>query len=88
MSIVFAAIEHIGLSKVANAAGVTPAAATKWRDGGLPQTELVGTTNYAVLIEDLSGGKYTASSILAETRRRWLSRGHVKRGAKRKRVGG
>jgi hypothetical protein len=77
------AINHIGLTKLGNAAGVRPSAAQKWRDKALPESELSGRTAYARLIEQLSEGEYTAEQLLAETRAFWEKR-PVRRGPQRK----
>jgi len=75
MSTVTSAIEHIGLTPLARKTGLYPSAVQKWRDQGyLPQTELAGLTHYARDIEALCEGKFTASQLLADTRKAWEKR--------------
>jgi hypothetical protein len=84
MSYVASAINHIGLTKLANRCGVYASATQKWRDQGhLPSTDLFEKTNYAEIIEQMTEGKLTAEKLLAETRRKVLSKPPRKRGAKR-----
>lgn len=72
MSIVQSAIDHIGLSKLAQRFGYYPSAVQKWhRANRLPATELSGLTQYAAAMEEMSGGKFTAEKLLAETREQW-----------------
>lgn len=81
---VSSAIDHIGLTKVGNRFGIRPSAAQKWRDNGrLPQSDLSGLTEYAIGLEELSGGKFTAEKLLAETRQAW-ERMPVRRGKRRR----
>jgi hypothetical protein len=71
-SIVASAIDHIGLTKLGNRFEIRPSAVQKWRDNcRLPQTDLSGLTAYAAGIAELSGGKFTAEQLLAETRTAW-----------------
>jgi hypothetical protein len=50
------AIEHVGLTKVANACEVSPAAVHRWKTRNrLPRTEWTGETDYAVRIAALHG---------------------------------
>lgn len=73
MSSVTSAIDHIGLSRLAREFGYRPSAVQKWRDEGrLPKSELAGLTEYASTIENLTGGKYRAADLLAETRAAWV----------------
>lgn len=81
---VASAIDHIGLTPIANRFDIWPSAVQKWRDNGrLPESELSGRTEYAVGIEALSAGKFPADRLLAETREAWkrnpLRRGKPKR---------
>jgi hypothetical protein len=81
------AIDHIGLTRLANRFGYRPSAVQKWRDQGrLPQSELAGLTQYAEAIEELSDGKYTAVQLIAETRLKWTANPPKKSGPKRKRI--
>ena len=83
-SAVASAIDHIGLTKVGNRFGIRPSAVQKWRDNcRLPQTDLAGLTEYAAGIEALSEGKFSAASLLAETREAW-KRTPAKRGKPRR----
>lgn len=51
------AIDEIGLTKVANACEVTPAAVHRWKTRNrLPRTEWTGETAYAERIAALHGG--------------------------------
>lgn len=85
-STIASAIDHIGLSPIARRFDVWPSAVQKWRDNGyLPESELSGRTQYAAGIEEMSGGRFTAEIMLAETRAVWESR--VLRRGKRKRIG-
>lgn len=87
MSTVATAIDHIGLTNLANRLGYYPSAVQKWRDDErLPQTELSGLTNYASVIEELSLGRFKATKLIAETREKWTARPPRKTGPKRKRV--
>lgn len=66
------AIAHIGLKPVADAAGLWPSAISKWKQQGrLPRSELAGLTNYALMIETLSGGAFKREDLLACTRAAW-----------------
>lgn len=81
MSEVASAINHIGLTRLANRLGFRPSAVQKWRDAGrLPYTELSGLTNYAKTIEELSDGKYRADKLIAVTRAKWRAKPPKKRG--------
>lgn len=72
---VTSAIEHIGLSPLARRLDVWPSAVQKWRDDGrLPQTDLAGLTSYAVTIEEMCDGKFTAEQLLEATRQSWVER--------------
>lgn len=72
MSLVASAIEHIGLKPIADRYGFELSAIHKWKkQGRLPKTDLAGLTDYAATIEQLSGGKYRAAQLLAETRQAW-----------------
>lgn len=74
-NLVGAAIAHIGVLKLAKAAGLYPGAVSRWKKNGrLPSSELIGNTQYAHLIEDLSRGRFPAVELLAETRREWQHR--------------
>jgi hypothetical protein len=47
----------------------------KWKhQGRLPRTELAGLTDYARALEELSGGKFLAIDLIAETRVAWTRR--------------
>lgn len=85
-SIVASAIDHIGLTPIANRFNLWPSAVQKWRDlGRLPESELSGRTEYAIGIAELSDGKFPAERLLAETREAW--RKHPLRRGKPRRVG-
>lgn len=72
MSTVKSAIDHIGPAKLAERLDFYPSAITKWRKASrLPRTELAGLTNYAEIMEEMSGGKFTASALIEDTRRQW-----------------
>lgn len=72
MSIVATAINHIGLTKLADRFGYYPSAVQKWaKNERLPISELSGITNYAAVIEEMSEGRYPAAKLIAETRRAW-----------------
>ncbi|HZF19482.1 MAG TPA: YdaS family helix-turn-helix protein [Burkholderiales bacterium] len=61
------AIEIVGLSTLAQKLGVTYQAIRKWqRRGRMPRTEWTGETNYAGTIEQLTDGRVTKISLLAE----------------------
>lgn len=75
MSLVKSAIEHIGLTPIAEKYGFNPSAVHKWKkQGRLPRTELMGLTHYAEALEELSRGKYKARDLVAETRLAWERR--------------
>lgn len=82
MNYVASAIEHIGLTNLANRFGFYASAVQKWRDkGALPMTELSSLTNYAEIIEEMTGGTYKAKKLIDETRRFWIA--NPPRGRKR-----
>jgi hypothetical protein len=86
-TIVTRAIDHIGLTKLANRFDVWASAVQKWRDKGfLPESDLSGRTEYAAGIEELSEGKFSAEELLEATREAWrktpLRRGKRKRAAR------
>jgi len=73
MALVTDAIQQIGLRPIAEKHGFRVSAIHKWKkQGHLPRTELAGLTQYARSIEELSGGKWRASDLIAETRRAWM----------------
>ena len=81
MGYVASAIEHIGLTKLGNRLDLWPSGIQKWRDDDcLPQTELSGRTNYSAVIEEMSGGKFSAKKLLEHTRKRWSERWSERRG--------
>lgn len=87
-TIVASAIDHIGLTPIANHFDIWPSAVQKWRDlGRLPESDLSGRTEYAAGIEELSEGEYPAEKLLAATREAWqknpLRRGRAKRAGRR-----
>lgn len=85
-NVVASAIDHSGLTKVANRFDIWPSAVQKWRDlGFLPESDLSGRTQYAAGIAELSEGRFTEEQLLEATREAWQKRG-VRRG-KRKRIG-
>lgn len=54
-----------GISKLADALGVSYQAVRKWeRAGRLPRTEWTGETNYSATIESLTGGRVTRERLL------------------------
>lgn len=57
------AIAVAGLGPLAKACGRTYQAVQKWERGGLPLTELAGTTTYAETIESLTGGAVTRQQL-------------------------
>ena len=72
MNVVESAIDHIGLKPIAERYGFVISAIHKWKkEGRLPKSDLAGLTCYAQDLEELSGGKYRASELLAATRRAW-----------------
>lgn len=72
---VTSAIKHIGLSPIARRLGYQPSAIQRWRDDGrLPKTDLAGLTTYAVTIEEMCDGKWTAEQLLGATRDSWLQK--------------
>ena len=72
MGYVYSAIKHIGLTKLGDRLNYWPSAIQKWRDADrLPQTELMGVTQYAEVIEEMSGGKFKAKKLLEHTRTKW-----------------
>jgi hypothetical protein len=86
-SVVTRAIDHIGLTKLANRFDVWASAVQKWRDKGfLPESDLSGRTEYAAGIEELSEGKFSAEELLEATREAWRKtppgRGKRKRSAR------
>lgn len=64
------AIKHIGnMQIIADSCRVTHQAVSKWRDFGfLPQSEIVGSTNYGKIIETLCNGYVTHNQLLDENR--------------------
>ncbi|HGJ5921848.1 MAG: DNA-binding protein [Candidatus Arsenophonus phytopathogenicus] len=67
-------IKNIGISKVANACGVSDRAVYKWlKNGFLPKTEFFGKTNYAQTIQTISDGKYKAEDLLNLSKKNLLS---------------
>lgn len=74
MSDLSAAIKSVGVHSVACACGVSQRAVYKWlKRGSLPKTEFYGKTDYAIKIEKLSSGKYSASFLLMISREKLLS---------------
>lgn len=72
MGYVYSAIKHIGLTKLGDRLNYWPSAIQKWRDDDrLPRTELMGVTNYAEVIEEMSGGEFKAKKLIEHTRSRW-----------------
>lgn len=56
-----------GVTKAAEACGVSPRAVYKWISAGcLPRTEYTGETRYAHLLAEASGGEFTAEWLLSE----------------------
>lgn len=74
MTLTATAIDHIGLKPLADRFDVRLSAVHKWKKEGLPKSELAGLTSYAKAIEELSGGKFKAADLMAETRKRWERR--------------
>ncbi|HGJ5869247.1 MAG TPA: helix-turn-helix transcriptional regulator [Arsenophonus nasoniae] len=67
-------IKDIGITKVANACGVSRRAVYKWlKNGFLPKTEFFQKTNYAEKIQSISNGKYKAKDLLALSKKKLLS---------------
>jgi len=59
------AIQEIGLSRVAQACGVSPSAVHRWKSSNrLPRTEYTGETQYAEAIAALSDSKVTVAELL------------------------
>lgn len=57
-------LKTVKVAVVARVCGLTPKAVYKWIErGSLPRTEFTGETDYAALIANASGGKYTATEI-------------------------
>ena len=74
MTLVTDAINHIGLAALGRKVNKWPSAVQRWRDlNRLPQTDLLGITDYAHLIEEVSGGKYLAADLLECSRAQWRS---------------
>lgn len=72
MGYVYSAIKHIGLTNLGERLNYWPSAIQKWRDADrLPRTELMGITNYAEVIEEMSGGEFKAKKLIEHTRKRW-----------------
>lgn len=69
---VASAIDHIGLTKLGDRLNYWPSAIQKWRDDDrLPRTELMGITNYAEVIQEMTEGKYKAKKLIEHTRSKW-----------------
>lgn len=86
MSLVASAIDHIGLKPIADRYEIRLSAVHKWKSQGrLPRTELAGLTTYAAGLEELSGGKYRAADLIAETRTTWQHRTSKANQTKRRR---
>ncbi len=67
-------IKSIGITKVAQACGVSERAVYKWlKNGFLPKTEFFGKTNYADKIEEISHGQYKALDLLDLSKKKLLS---------------
>lgn len=64
------AISYIGnMQIIADSCRVTHQAVSQWRDFGfLPQSEIVGSTNYGQVIERLCDGYVTHAQLLEENR--------------------
>lgn len=85
-SAIASAIDHIGLTKLANRFGYRPSAVQKWRDQcRLPHTELSGLTQYASAIAEMCDGQYTVDQLIEETRASWTANPPRKSGPKAKR---
>jgi hypothetical protein len=60
-----AAIEKVGLGRLASGVGRSPQAIRKWqRAGRMPRTEWTGETDYAKRIEALCDGSPTVEQLL------------------------
>jgi hypothetical protein len=69
------AVKSLGVAEVASACGISPRAVYKWlQRGSLPGTEFYGRTQYALIIEKLSQGKFAAEKLLDESRASLLNR--------------
>lgn len=87
MGYVASAIKHIGLTNLGNRLNLWPSAFTKWKKRNrLPQSDLAGLTDYASVIEEMSGGEYTREKLLEETRANWENPPQVVRPRKKKRA--
>lgn len=61
-----AAIDSIGLARLARELGLTHQAVRKWQVAGrMPRTEWTGETHYAETIEQLTAGAVTKAMLLA-----------------------
>lgn len=72
MGYVYSAIEHIGLTKLGDRLNYWPSAIQKWQKADrLPRTELMGITNYAEVIEEMTEGKFKAKKLKEHTLKQW-----------------